>query len=308
VVADPLGSGIPPLHAEARVLVVGSGLTALDIVSTLLRRGHRGHIEVVSRHGLRPRAHGPAVLGSVEPAPERPLDRILGPVPAPWAAGSAAPTARAALARMRRRVRELEAAGQSWHAAMDELRESVWQVWPRWPRAEKRRFLRTLRPWYDVHRFRAPPQNDAQVRRAEAEGRVAFGAGRVQALEAAAGGALTVRFAATAGRPERSDRYGAVVNCSGLDVTAAASSNPFLAALLAQGHLQPDASGIGFAVDAQCRALDADGRSQPTLRVIGPPSAGTFGDPVAVVFIATQIHRIVPDVLDTLRAREAAAS
>ena len=55
VVTDPLGSGIPPLDAEARVLVIGSGLTALDIVSTLLRRGHRGHIDVVSRHGLRPR-------------------------------------------------------------------------------------------------------------------------------------------------------------------------------------------------------------------------------------------------------------
>jgi len=303
VVADPLQSdGVSRLDADARVLVVGSGLTALDIVSTLLRRGHRGAIEVASRRGLRPRGHGPALEApAADAALERPLDRILAPAAAPWAVDAAgAPTALEALRRMRRRVREVQAQGQTWHAAFDELRECVWQVWPHWPAAEKRRFLHTLRPWYDVHRFRAPPQNDAMVRAAEAAGRVAFRAARVRSIEGAADGALRVRLAAPGGRHEAVERFDAVVNCSGLEAGAGAAANPFLGALVEQGRLQPDPSGIGFAVDAQCRAIDAHGRAQPGLRVIGPPTAGSFGDPVAVVFIATQIRRVLPDLLREL--------
>jgi len=312
VVADPLQSGgVSRLDKDARVLVIGSGLTALDIVSTLLRRGHRGAIEVVSRRGLRPRGHGPALEVPPDVARERPLDRILGPVAAPWVVDAAhAPTALDALRRMRSRVREVQVQGQTWHAAFDELRECVWQVWPHWPAAEKRRFLHTLRAWYDVHRFRTPPQNDAMVRRAEAAGRVAFRAARVRSIEAAADGALAVRLAAPGGHDERVERFDAVVNCSGLDAGAGVASNPFLAALVEQGRLQPDPSGMGFAVDAQCRAIDAHGRAQAGLRVIGPPTAGTFGDPVAVVFIATQIRRVLPDLLaglsSTARSADAA--
>jgi uncharacterized NAD(P)/FAD-binding protein YdhS len=303
VVADPLQSdGVSRLDADARVLVVGSGLTALDIVSTLLRRGHRGAIEVVSRRGLRPRGHGPALEApAADAAPERPLDRILAPVAPAWAVDAAdPPTALGALRRMRRRVREVQAQGQSWHAAFDELRECVWQVWPQWPAAEKRRFLQALRPWYDVHRFRAPPQNDALVRAAEAAGQVAFRAARVRAIEGAQDGALRVRLAAPGARHDEVERFDAVVNCSGLDVGAGAAANPFLRALVEQGRLLPDPSGIGFAVDAQCRAIDAHGRAQPGLRVFGPPTAGSFGDPVAVVFIATQIRRVLPELLAQL--------
>ena len=47
-------------------------------------------------------------------------------------------------------------------------------------------------------------------------------------------------------------------------------------------------------------ALDAAGNPQPTLRAIGPPTAGVFGDPLGVPFISGQIRRILPDVLRTL--------
>jgi uncharacterized NAD(P)/FAD-binding protein YdhS len=57
--ADPLDTD-PPLSVptDARVLLVGSGLTALDVICTLLRQGHRGAIDVLSRRGLRPRPAG----------------------------------------------------------------------------------------------------------------------------------------------------------------------------------------------------------------------------------------------------------
>ncbi len=304
VVGDPLRDfGLARIDPTARVLVVGTGLTALDVLSTLVRSGHRGAVVAVSRRGLRPRRHAPAVLGPNVPAPatERPLDRITGPVPLYWATSDGPPTALGVLRRMRRRIDMLSAQDQTWHAAIDELRDSLWQIWPLWPAAEKQRFLRALRPWYDVHRFRAPPQNDALVRRAEAEGRVAFRAARVLAIKAPAGSTgLTVRFSAPGAPAAHIEHFDAVVNCTGLDAAAGATSNPFLAALVDQGWLRVDDTRLGFAVDARCRAVDAAGRAQDRVRVIGPPTAGAFADPLGVVFITAQIHRLVPDVLRTL--------
>ena len=59
-------------------------------------------------------------------------------------------------------------------------------------------------------------------------------------------------------------------------------------------------TGIGFEVSEHCEAMNARDTVQPTLRVIGPPTAGAFGDPVAIPFIANQVQRMLPHLLCTL--------
>lgn len=283
------------IPGDASVLLLGTGLTALDVASTLVRKGHRGRITAESRRGLRPRLHR---LAPPSAGPTL-LERIEGSVPAFVAAAGAPPTARALLRALRARIRDAEAEGSSWYAAFDDLRDVLWQVWPAMSAVEKRRALRWLRPWYDVHRFRAPPQNDALVRDAERRGIVVFRKGHVRAAEARADG-LHVRILA-GGQVETIERFDYLVNCTGLDAATGARDNPFLAALLDRGLVTIDPTGVGFAVDAQCRSIDRAGHAQPRIRMIGPPTAGTFGDPLGVLFIAPQIRRTVPSMLASLR-------
>jgi uncharacterized NAD(P)/FAD-binding protein YdhS len=254
------------------------------------RRGHRGPIAVRSRRGLRPRPVRPPAAGS-KPGPTL-LERIEGPVPAFVRAAGPRPTMRALLRTLRQRIREDVAQGGDWYAAFDDLRDVVWQLWPSVPPPEKRRFHRRLRPWYDAHRFRAPPQNDAMVRAAEREGRVAYGIVPAHAAIAALRSGLAVG----------DDTFDAIVNCTGVEPAVGDRGNPFLAALAARGRLTVDAGGMGFAVDAQCRPIGRDGRGHERLRVIGPPSAGTFGDPLGVLFIVPQVRRILPGMLATLES------
>lgn len=312
IVADPMREGgVAGIDRQARVLVIGSGLTALDVVSTLVRRGHAGGIVVVSRRGLRPRPQSPALeaiaAAAAAGSATRPLDRILGPLPAFLQSDVDAPTATAWLRKLRRRIRDLEVEGHSWHVGFDQLRDVVWRAWPLLPGVQKQRFLRRLRPWYDVHRFRAPPQNDALVRAAEAEGRVRFRAARLRSIDPGDDPrTVSVRLSGAAGGPERVETFGAVVNCTGLDPAAGAPDNPFLSSLMQAGWLRVDDTGLGFAVDENCRAIDATGRPQADVRVIGPPTAGVFGDPLGAVYIAAQIHRMLPDVFSQLAGRAAA--
>lgn len=297
LIADP--ADLPRVRAiapSARVLLVGSGLTGLDIVSTLLRNGHRGGITVVSRHGLRPRAQRPP---GAETTGARVQARIDGDVPA-FAADAV--TSLALSRALRRRIREHEASGGDWYEPFDALRDVVWKVWPRLGVQQKKRFLRWLRPWYDVHRFRAPPQNEAIARDAEARGAIRFVRVRLDGAQASET-VLRVAWIDHDSGSRVIETFDAVVNCTGLDPACGAAESPFLAALLRNGLLQRDATGVGFAVDAQCRPIGTNGLAHPRLRVVGPPTAGTFGDPLGTLFIAPQIARVVPEMLDGLGVR-----
>lgn len=293
---------IRAIDPHARVLVLGTGLTALDVISSIVRAGHRGMIVAVSRRGLRPRAYRPPPPDDAKPLPSL-IERIDGPV-APFvrAAGNP-PTARSLLRALRARIREANAAGDPWYGPFDDLRDPLWQVWGRLDTREKSRILRHARQWYDVHRFRAPPQNDAIVREAERRGIVRYGGARITSVEPTGNeSALRVSFIDRGTSVERTEVFEAIVNCTGLDSTSGLASNAFLAALARAGYLVPDPSGLGIAVDRECRPIGVEGRACERMRVVGPPTAGAFGDPLGAIFIAAQIRRTLPGMLASLTA------
>jgi uncharacterized NAD(P)/FAD-binding protein YdhS len=225
--------------------------------------------------------------------------RIDGDMPA-WVASVLAAGGVVALSRaLRRRISEARARCEPWQPPFDELRNSVWRFWPRLPLAEKRRFLRHLRTWYDAHRFRTPPQNAGMALAAERDGRLAYSIGRIHDARDAGVGGIAVRWTDRSGSMVEA-RFDAVVNCTGLDLSC--DANPFLADLLAQGLVRRDPTGLGIEVDSQCGPLARDGTHSNRLRIVGPPTAGTFGDPLGVPFIAPQIRRVIPGVLAELRS------
>jgi uncharacterized NAD(P)/FAD-binding protein YdhS len=301
--ADPLDTERPlSVPTDARVLLVGSGLTALDVVCTLLRQHHRGAIDVLSRRGLRPRPQAPDPVLPPGTAAPRALDLINADLPDWLHDAATVPTLRHWTRALRQRIREGQVRGETWHAGFDELRNGVWRAWPLLPPTEQRRFLQRLRTWYDVHRFRSPPMTDARVRAAEARGQVHFRAARGLSVTGSApgetDGTLQARWVDAAG--PQVQHYDAAVNCTGLDAAAQVDDNPFLVSLRSAGRLQIDAAGIGFAVDANGCAVDREGHADARLRIIGPPTAGTFGDPLGAMFIAAQVHRLRPHLLATL--------
>ena len=300
VIVDPLDMPrLPAVPQGDRVLVVGSSLTAYDAVSTLLAAGHRGTIEVVSRRGLRPRPQRPPPAPGEAPLPPM-LERIADEPEAFVRAAGPHPTVRALLRSLRGRIAALERAGGTWDGPFDHLRDMAAQVWPLLSVVEKRRFFRQLRPWYDVHRFRVPPQNSALVHAAERRGQVRFRAAAIQ-LQASPDRDSPVRMALRERGDDRVrvEEYDRVINCTGVDA-APVLEVPLYAALLARGLITADPSGVGLAVDALCRSLGPDGLPATGLRIVGPPTLGARGDPLGSAFIAIQVHHMVVDVLRTL--------
>ena len=263
------------LSGADTVLLVGTGLTAVDAALMLDSAGFRGRILALSRRGLLPRVHAQAPLAP-EPLRGRPEPRCTS-------------------------LLRLVRAADDWRLGVDSLRSVTQQLWLDAGPAERRRFLRHLRPWWDVHRHRIAPSIGARIERLQGDGRVDVRAGRIVEAEANGPGA-TVRWRPRGASDERRLEVRRIVNCTGPQADIARAGDPLLDALLASGRIRPDPCRIGIDVDTQCRTLDRAGAASETLLTIGPMTRGALWEIVAVPDIRRQVEglaeRLIPQVDD----------
>ncbi|MET0387702.1 MAG: FAD-dependent oxidoreductase [Polyangiales bacterium] len=238
------------LPRTARVLVVGSGLTALDVLRLLIAGDHRGEIVVTSRHGLLPRPHA-----------EQPGCFALPPHLLP------APSRLRALISWTRALTRLAAdGGVPWQHVMEALRPHTPQIWQALPIGEQRRFVRHARVYWEVLRHRAPRDLLDEVARVQALGQLSVARGRLTACHAAPD-ALHVTLAGRRS-PPRQLKFDAIVPCLGPSLNMVDDS-PLLAALVQGGHARLCENGLGLATAEHGSVVDAAGRPQPDLFALG---------------------------------------
>ncbi|MBW8814298.1 MAG: FAD/NAD(P)-binding protein [Caulobacterales bacterium] len=273
--ADPWS--LDPATAPAGdILLIGSGLTMVDVASQLDRPDRR--FTVVSRHGLLPRSHGPA---AVAPLPDGPLT-----------------TPRETLRSLR-----AHAAVVGWRSAVDSLRPLTPAIWRGWSLAERRRFLRHGRAWWDVHRHRMAPRIAERMQRLADEGRLSVLAARLESLEPAAEG-LVARLRRRGLRSAETRTFAAAVNCTGLSADILGA--PLLRDLAGQGRLRPDPLKLGIDVDDAFRVRDTDGAPVAGLYAVGPLVRGARWESVAVPDLRKQTAEIAATLLADLRAERQA--
>ena len=245
----------PRSMADARrILVIGTGLTMVDTVLSLRAPGRR--FVALSRRGLVPRAH------SVEVHP--PSDDVFSGGPSQVLAQVRAASAR-----------------QDWRAVFDRLRRVARDLWRGWTPVERSRFLRHLRPLWDVHRHRLAPTIAAQVEALRATGDLTIHAGRLTESHLTDTGAQ-VCWRPRGGQDAVCEGFDLVVNCTGPLSAVERSTRPLIRNLLAKGLIQPDPLGLGLAVDEAGRPLDVAGRPVPGLYAIGPLTRGAAWEITAV--------------------------
>lgn len=264
---DPWTGGLDGLKPTDVVMLLGTGLTAVDVALTLEATGFRGRVVALSRRGLAPRAHG-----------------LREPIVA--AREDLVPSCTAMLRRVRERTKEV-----GWRSAVHELRSVTQWLWGQANASERRRFLRHLRPWWDVHRHKLAPAVGATIETMQAEARLAVAAGRIVSIERVEGGA-EVHFRPRSRQEIERLRVARIVNCTGPEADVAHVGEPLLDALLGSGRIRQDPLSIGVDVDGECRAIGADGQASETLSVIGPVTRGTFWESVAVPDIRTQAAKV----------------
>ena len=246
------------------IVLLGTGLTAADMMVSLNGAGFTGRITAISRRGLKPRSHaetGP----SVRPASE------------PDAKGSW----------LLRAVRQ-RADAIGWRAAIDELRPHTQHLWRRHDEAAQRRFLRHLRPYWDVHRHRLAPAVAKQIEALEQAGRLEVMAGKL--LDAQSDGdRILLRWRPRGSDEEQTLTADRIIVCTGPEGDLSRVQEPLLRDLMVQGRVRPDAHRLGLDVERSGRVYDAEGNPQDRLFAVGPLTKGEAWEIVAVPDIRRQV-------------------
>lgn len=263
--SDPWDRSVPQgLTNDDTILLIGTGLTMVDIALLLDSSGFTGRIVALSRRGLVPQRHD-APGAMVAKLAERPV---------------ASPSELVHMVRARG-----EAIG--WRNAVDELRPYTQAMWANGSDAERARFLRHLRPWWDVHRHRLAPRVADRLAAMQARGQLEVVAGKtISAIENADG--ITVTWRRRGSDSPETLTAQRVINCTGPQGDLARTTEPLLATLHRRGVIRPDPAHLGLDVDSRAQTIAADGSSNDWLYALGPMTRGAFWEIVAVPDIRQQ--------------------
>lgn len=266
ILSDPWAEGaLSAIQPDDVVLVIGTGLTMVDMAVWLEDRGWRGRMLALSRRGLRPRAHGDRPDAAIPPDPLL----LQGPA-----------SARLKAARVAVRA-------GNWRGVMEGLRPLTDQVWRAADVPTRARWVRHLRPWWDVHRHRIAPGIAARLDALIAAERLTLSAARIRSITPE-GDKVAVTFDLKGRIVSRTILADRVIDCSGPGHDPA--RDPLTAPLLATGRARLDPLGLGLDLDEAGRVLGGDGTPDLTLMVLGPPARATFWETVAVPDIRKRIE------------------
>ena len=207
------------LLPDDNVLLLGSGLTSLDLIMALKSKGFRGAIRVLSRKGLFPRA--------------RRQQRPIEPWPVFW--NERRPrTVRGLLRLIRSQVRAAEKKGIDWRPVIDSLRPVTNDIWQSLSIKEKKRFLRHLRSYWDVHRHRAAPEIADLLADMQADGHVCLHRGILVGY-VPRDGCADVRYWDWQSGTEKVLRVNRVINCTGSESDCRRLDDSLIVSLFVQG-------------------------------------------------------------------------
>jgi uncharacterized NAD(P)/FAD-binding protein YdhS len=268
--ADPWAPPLSAVDRDTTVLILGTGLTMIDYVLSLLRDGHRGQIVAMSRRGLLAKAH-------------RRTDPVrIDESDVPFGA-----SASRLLRWLRGRVDAHIAKDGDWRSVIDAIRPYTQRLWHELPLASRRRFLEHARAWWDVHRHRMAPEVEMRVAQALAAGRLALVAAKVTGIEPNEAGAL-VRYRRRGQRDGASLQVGMIVDCTGIVKDPRATGNPVIQHLFEQGLARTDALHIGIDIAEDCAVINRHGIASRRLFAVGPLTRAAFWEIVAIPDIRNQ--------------------
>lgn len=283
LIVDPYNPArLNGIRRSERVLVVGSGLTAADVVATLDQHGHTGPILALARRGLRSLPYGG--VGSIRdlsfasPAPKGTL---------------------ALFRRVRQAAAEAAGRGQGWQLVANRLREEGQTIWAALDRTERARFIRHVKVIWEVHRHRVAPQVSAVLETRRAEGALEFAAARLSRVaEDLEGVHVGIRGRGEALNTSRI--FDRVIVATGPALARCIDFNRGLTALADLGLIGPDPLGLGLATHSRHLARRRDSDLPGEIFVAGSLARGEAGELTGVPEIAAHSREIATEIVSRL--------
>ncbi len=283
-VPNPWAPGaLEPHHDASSIVLVGAGLTMVDIAITLGRDAPGSTMTALSRFGLLPRRH-------VARQPHRPIDVID--------LERDSVDVLALEARLRARMADgvgREYPDEDWREVIDAVRPFANALWRRFDRTQQEVFLTQVMRTWDIHRHRMSPTTGARLDALLDDGRLSTHTGQVLAATGSPSGGIRLEVEVD-GEIKALD-VDAVINCTGPGRSWQEPANPVVADLVEQGRAVPDVHGLGLSTTPDGCLIGVDGAVQPNILVMGPPRRGALFETTAVPELRSQALHLADHIV-----------
>ncbi|AKG21372.1 FAD/NAD(P)-binding protein [Calothrix sp. 336/3] len=274
---------IAQIKSDDSILLVGTGLTMVDIFVALQRQGFSGKIHAVSRHGLTPIRH----------------EKIQGKssiYPAFINLETAPKTARKLLRLVRQEIQIATEQGQNWRSVIDAIRPVTQSLWRSLPSPEKNRFLRHVKAYWEVHRHRIAPEIADILDTVAEAGQLNYYGGRIASCQEVENGVnVTIRQRKTGENLVLS--VDKIINCTGANTNFRRLQHPLLASLQEQRLIRTNTLSMGIDTATNGALIDADGKVSDQLYTLGTPRKGDLWETTAVPEIRVQAANLAKEIL-----------
>ncbi|MEO8671584.1 MAG: FAD/NAD(P)-binding protein [Tahibacter sp.] len=289
-VLDPwqwLSANELPFDKLRKVLIVGAGLSAVDLALTITERWPQARVTLLSRRGRLPAAHAPDTSAPGHDAAALVTELLQRP----------------SLARWSRIVREVCEESDDWRSVIDGLRHTTPVLWQALSLPQRGSFLRHVRGIWERARHRMPPQVARRMVELLGDRRLQIRAGQIAEWPASRPGRVRVGLRARGQSDLQYENFDLVLQASGMETDARETHHSFVSSLLRQGLTRPDPLGLGLLTDTDGRTVAADGDTHRALWLIGALRRGSQWETTAIPEIRQQARRIAVQVLQHCAAQ-----
>jgi uncharacterized NAD(P)/FAD-binding protein YdhS len=282
---DP--EAIAKVKADQSVLIVGSGLTMIDTVLDLHRRGDAKTIHAISRNGLLPQpyAHPSKLeLPDLDHLPDSNLRKTVR--------------------LFRQAIDRQIAKGGDWRDVFAAIRSSTPSLWQELSFKDRTKFLRFLSPFWEVHRHQCPPEIHEKVRHLIATGKLILHRGTIVTVERGEKGPRMGLAARNRNAPTRWLEVDHIFDATGPARDIQSIRHPLIQNALRRGFLKPDTHRLGAETSADYRAIGRDGKPASWLFVVGPMLRARYYEATAVHELRLHTAALATRVEAELRIRD----
>lgn len=214
------------LKPNDHIVLVGTGLTMLDHALCLLKSDKQLSLTAFSRRGLLPLPHAPYAPYNFPDYNIVPCEDIG-----------------VLLEQIRTYYRKHQPNGLDWRCLIDRIRQQVPELWKALNASSKSRFIRHVKPYWEIHRHRAPQQTLAVIQEATAAGRFTLLKGYAHKVQCSEDGTLAITI--VQGREQYVCQANYMLNSSGLQRDIFLTADSLLKKLIQRGYMLPDMLGLG---------------------------------------------------------------
>jgi uncharacterized NAD(P)/FAD-binding protein YdhS len=260
--------------------VVGTGLSAVDIIVEAEHAGFKGKYVVISRHAAFPRPHLEVPLSAT-------------PELVAWANSLVSRGSR--LRVCLREFREKIESGSNWYQLIDALRAPTSTIWSQWSIREKRFFSKNLRWAWDIHRHQVPASTMGLISKLQSQDRLELIKGRLLESAITEGGAK-IKIKPKGSHVPLEVTVDRAFDGMGLGTNIAKSDNPLIQQMLSDGLIAVDDVGLGLRSSPEGRIVSREGSIISNMFLMGSLRRGELWESTSVPELRVQGRIIAQEI------------